>query len=110
MFMYYNLHKIRRNDVVEVKAGRDKGKRGKVLRMLYAIKPRAIVEGVNLVKKHQRRKQQEQQSQIVEVPQPVSASNLMLICKNCNRAVRVGFSVLKDGSKSRICKKCGEPL
>lgn len=104
------MYKIRRNDLVEVRSGKDKGKRGKVLRMFSAAKPRAIIEGVNLVKKHQRRKQQEQQSQIVEVPRPVSATNLSLVCKSCNRPVRIGFSLLKDGSKSRICKKCGEPL
>jgi large subunit ribosomal protein L24 len=103
------MYKIRRNDMVQVIAGKDKGKRGEVLR-LFSADSRAIVEGINLVKKHQRRRQQDQQAGIADVPMPIHLSNLMLICKNCNRPTRVGFMVLADGTKSRICKKCKEPL
>lgn len=103
------MYKIRRNDIVEVIAGNDKGKKGKVLRM-FPKRERAIVEGINLVKKHQRRRQQEQQAGIVQIPLPLHISNLMLICKNCNRRTRAGFVIQPDGTKSRICKKCKEPL
>jgi len=103
------MFKIRRNDIVQVIAGDDKGKKGRVLQLLPADN-RAIVEGINLVKKHRRRTQQEQQTGIMQIPAPVHLSNLALICKNCNRPARVGFVILKDGTKSRICKKCKEPL
>mgnify|MGYP000442140579 CR=1 FL=1 len=103
------MYKIRRNDIVEVIAGKDKGKKGKVLRM-FPNRERAIVEGINLVKKHQRRRQQEQQAGIVQIPLPLHISNLMLICKNCNRRTRAGFVIQSDGTKSRICKKCKEPI
>ena len=100
---------IRKNDTVLVIFGKDKGKKGKVLR-LFSRDNRAIIEGINLIKKHQRRRQQDQQAGIVKVPSPVDVSNLILICKNCNRATRAGFTMLADGTKSRVCKKCKEPV
>lgn len=103
------MFKIKRNDTVQVIAGKDKGKKGKVLKLLPDLN-RAIVESINLVKKHQRRTQQEQQTGISEIPAPIHISNLMLICRNCNRPVRAVFMVLKDGTKSRICKGCKEPI
>lgn len=103
------MHKIKRNDTVLVIAGRDKGKKGKVLHMFYGDN-RAIVEGVNLVKRHKRRTQQDQQAGIAQVPSTLSSSSLMLVCKNCNKPTRVGFITLADGTKSRICKKCKEPV
>jgi large subunit ribosomal protein L24 len=102
------MFKIRRNDIVQVVAGRDEGKKGKVLR-LFPKDNRAIVEGINLVKKHQRRTQQDQQAGITQIPLPIHLSSLMLVCKNCNRPTRVGFMILADGSTSRICKRCKEP-
>lgn len=103
------MYKIRRNDTVEVISGKDRGKKGKVLRV-FPKTGRAIVEGINLVKKHQRRKQQDQQTGIVQVPLSVNISNLILICKNCNRKTRAGFSVQPDGTRLRVCKKCKEPI
>ncbi len=103
------MYKIRRNDIVQIITGKDKGKKGKVLR-LFSMDNRVIVEGINLVKKHKRRTQQDQQVGKVEIPSPIHLSNLMLICKNCNRPTRAGFIILADGTKSRICKKCKEPL
>ena len=101
--------KIKRNDIVEVITGKDRGKKGKVLR-LYVEENRAIVEGINLVKKHRRRTQQDQQAGITDVPISIQLSNLMLICKNCNKLTKVGFITLSDGTKSRICKKCKQPV
>jgi large subunit ribosomal protein L24 len=103
------MFKIRRNDIVQVISGRDGGKKGKVLR-LFPLESRAIVEGINLVKKHQRRTQQDQQAKITQIPSPIDLSNLMLICKNCSKPTRVGMVILKDGTTSRICKKCKEPV
>ena len=99
--------KIRRDDIVFVTSGKDKGKQGKVLKVF--LKPnRAIVERINLVKKHLRRRREDQQSGIVSVEAPIHISNLMLLCRHCNRAVRVGFMMLKDGTKTRYCKNCKE--
>ena len=103
------MAKVRRNDMVQVIAGKEKGKKGKVLRF-FPMDNRAIVEGLNLVKKHQRRRQQEQQTGIAQISSPIHISNLMLICKNCNQPTRVGFLIAPDGTKSRICKKCKEPI
>lgn len=103
------MSNIRRNDIVQVGSGKDKGKKGKIL-SLFPKEGRAIVEGINLVKKHRRRTQQEQQGGVAQIPSPIALSNLMLICKNCNKPTRLGSMVLKDGTKSRICKRCKEPV
>jgi large subunit ribosomal protein L24 len=103
------MFKIKRNDIVQVIAGKDKGKKGRVLRLLPT-DYRAIVEGINLVKKHRRRTQQDQQGGIAQIPLPMHVSNLMLICKNCNKPTRVGFIVSKDKTRSRVCKKCKQAL
>ncbi len=103
------MRRIKRNDLVQVITGKDKGKKGKVLR-LSAVSQRAIVEGINLVKKHQRKTQQDQQGGLVEVPASIHLSNLMLVCKNCNRPSKVGIMVMKDGAKSRMCRKCKEAI
>lgn len=101
--------KIKRNDIAQVIKGRDKGKKGKVLTLLDLNK-RAIVEGINLVKKHKRKTQTDQQGGIVSIETPVSVSNLMLVCKHCARPVRVGLTRLKDGTKTRFCKACKEAI
>ena len=103
------MYKIRKDDTVQVIRGDDRGKKGKVLRILTQGN-RAIVEGVNLVKKHRRKTREDQQGGIVSIESSISLSNLMLFCKHCNRPNRVGFTVLKDGTKSRICKSCKETI
>jgi len=101
--------KIKRNDTVYVLTGRDKGKKGKVLRAVPG-ESRVLVEGVNLVKKHKRRTQTDQQGGIVSIESPIDISNLMLLCKHCNKPVRVGVKVLNDGAKVRVCKQCKEVI
>ncbi|MBI4972536.1 MAG: 50S ribosomal protein L24 [Candidatus Omnitrophica bacterium] len=101
--------KIRRGDNVQVIKGNDKGKKGKVVVVFPKIK-KALVEGINLVKKHKRKTREDQQGGIISLEAPISMASLMLLCKNCNRPVRVGFSALKDGTKSRVCKSCKEPI
>lgn len=101
------MARIKKNDTVLVIAGRDKGKKGKVL-TVFPGKGRAVVEGVNFVKKHMRRTRDEQQGGIIQKESSIDLSNLALFCKGCNRPTRVGISVLSDGTKARYCKKCKE--
>jgi len=94
---------------VQVLAGRDRGRRGEV-RQVIGDKDRAIVTGVNMVKKHQRAGGPQQPGGIIEREAPIDLSNLALVCRSCDQAVRVGFRVLEDGRKVRICKKCNEAV
>lgn len=103
------MQKIKKGDTVYILTGKDKGKTGKVLKVMLK-NNKALVERINLAKKHMRRRSEEQQGGIVEIEKPLNISNLALHCKQCNRPTRVGFTVLKDGSKSRFCKKCQEVI
>ncbi len=98
--------KIKREDFVYVIAGKDKGRKGKVLQVIPK-KQRVIVEGVNIVKKHQK-PTQTTQGGIIEKPAPIHVSNVMLVCPKCGKPTRVGFTFLEDGTKVRMCKKCKE--
>ncbi|MGB9668183.1 MAG: 50S ribosomal protein L24 [Thermosulfidibacteraceae bacterium] len=100
--------KIKRDDFVLVIAGKDRGRRGKVIRVIPK-ESRVVVEGVNIVKKHQR-PAPTKPGGIVEMPAPIHVSNVMLVCPRCNRPTRVGFGFLEDGRKVRVCKKCGENI
>jgi large subunit ribosomal protein L24 len=101
--------KIKKNDIVQAIKGKDKGKKGKILEILPDGK-RALVEGINLVKKHKRKTQQDQQGGVISIEASISVSNLMLFCKHCNHAARVGFKFLEDKTKTRFCKSCKEIL
>ena len=101
--------RIRKNDIVEVIGGKDKGKKGKVI-TYFPQNNVVLVEGVNFVKKCMRRTQQDQKGGIIEKEAPLHASNVMVVCKRCDKPVRVGASFLKDGSKARICRICKEVL
>jgi len=103
------MFRIKKNDTVQAIKGKDKGKKGRVLEV-FAERGRALVEGVNMVKKHKRKTQQDQQGGIVSIESPIALSNIMLVCKHCNRPSRVGFSVSKDGTKTRVCKACKEQV
>ena len=101
--------RIKKNDTVQAIKGKDRGKKGRVLEILSSGK-KALVEGINTVKKHKRRTQQDQQGGIVSIEMPIDISNLMLVCKQCNHPVRVGFKLLADKTKARFCKACQEVL
>jgi len=103
------MQKIRKNDIIQVVTGKDKGKKGKVVQVL-PIAGRALVEGINLAKKHKRQSRQDQQGGIVSIEMPIAIANIMLVCKHCDRPTRVGFSILKDGTKTRVCKSCKEAV
>jgi len=100
---------IRKNDSVMVIAGRERGKTGKVLRVIPE-KSRALVERMNLVKRHTRPRGAQQPGGIVEKEASIHISNLMVMCDKCNAPVRVGHKVLADGEKVRVCRRCGEPI
>jgi large subunit ribosomal protein L24 len=100
---------IRKNDSVMVIAGRERGKTGKVLRIL-SDKDAAIIERVNLVKRHRRPRGPQQPGGIIEKEARIHLSNLMVMCDKCNAPVRVGRKTLPDGEKVRICRRCGDPL
>ncbi len=101
--------RIKKNDIVQAVKGKDKGKKGRVL-TVFTDRKRALVEGIQMVKKHKRKTQQDQQGGITSIESSIALSNLMLICKQCNRPTRVGFAVAKDGTKTRVCKACKEQL
>lgn len=106
------MQRIKRGDTVEVIAGKDKGVRGEVLRVLPK-KDRVVVERVNVVKKHQRPVQagrQQVQPGIIEFEAPIHLSNVMLICTQCEEPTRVGYRVTEDGVKVRVCRKCGADI
>ena len=98
---------IRKNDMVVVIAGKDKGKRGKVLKVIPKTH-RVMIERVNLIKRHTKPGKGTQQGGIVERENPLDVSNVLLLCTKCERPVRVGHSYLADGKKVRVCKACGE--
>jgi large subunit ribosomal protein L24 len=98
---------IKKNDKVIVLTGKEKGKIGAVLKVDVE-KGRAVVEKVNLVKRHSRPGGKTAQGGIIEKESPLRISNLMLVCNKCAEPSRVGKRMLEDGSKVRVCKKCGE--
>jgi large subunit ribosomal protein L24 len=99
--------KIRKDDTVLVITGKDKGKKGKV-RFAYPGDNRIMVEGINMVKKHAKAKQQVKQAGIIEREAPISVASVMLLCAKCNKPARVGYKTLQDGRKARVCRACGE--
>ena len=103
------MQKIKKNDFVQITKGKDKGKQGKVISVIED-GARAIVEGLNLAKKHKRQSRQDQKGGIISIEMPLSISNLMIVCKHCSKPSRVGSMILKDGTKTRFCKACKEAL
>jgi large subunit ribosomal protein L24 len=100
---------IKKNDMVIVTKGKEKGKSGKVLRV-YPEKGKVIVEKLNFIKRHAKPSQQMRQGGIIEKEAPLTVSNLMLLCPKCNKPVRTGKRRLEDGKNVRVCRKCGDIL
>jgi large subunit ribosomal protein L24 len=101
--------KIKRNDIVKVMAGKDKGKTGKVLK-IFPVKNKALVEGVNYLKKHSRKSQDNPQGGIVQKESPIHISNLAIVCTRCSNPSRIKFSVMPDKAKVRVCGSCKETI
>ena len=100
---------VKKDDQVMVMAGKEKGKSGKLLRVI-AKKEGALIEKVNFVKRHSRPSGQNRQGGIIEKEAPVPLSNIMIICAKCTVPVKVGRKILEDGKRVRYCKKCGEHI
>lgn len=108
--------KIKRNDTVKILVGKDKGKTGKVLKVLHSAKgkdqDRVVVEGLNLKYKHVRPKRGGEKGQRIMFPFAISLSNIALVCPKCNKPTRLGYKVLDKApettreKRQRICKKC----
>lgn len=99
---------IRKGDKVKVITGKDKGKESRVLRA-YPERQRLVVEGVNMIKKHQRPTNKMPQGGILEVEGTIHVSNVMLLCPSCSQPTRIGRK-REDGTRIRVCKKCGNDI
>ena len=103
-------YKIKKNDTVMVITGRDRGKTGKVMKVLPE-RGRVVIERLNIVKRHSKQSRGAQSpGGIVEKEAPLHISNVMIFCDRCNAPVRVGVKANTDGSKSRVCRRCGEVI
>lgn len=103
--------KIKTGDIVLIIAGKDRTKKGKVIQVLPK-KNRIVIEGINIVKKHVRPKRSGEKGQRVEVPRPLSLSNVKIICPKCKKPTRVSYKSIQKGKekKVRMCKKCGQEI
>lgn len=100
--------KIHKGDTVLIISGKYRGKKSKVLQV-FPKEKKILAEGINLVKKHQRPRKAGEKGQVLELPKPMDASNVELICSKCGKATRTG-SKMSEGKKYRICKKCGQEI
>jgi ribosomal protein L24 len=98
---------IKRDDTVEIITGKDKKKRGTVIKTVPS-KNAILVRGLNMVSKTMRPRNQQEKGGIMQVEAPIDVSNVMIVCKKCGKT-RIGYQV-KDGKRIRVCKKCGEAL
>lgn len=101
--------KIKRGDKIKVLAGKDKGKTGKVLQV-FTQRNKISVEGINLLFKNVRPRKQGESGQRIQFPAPFSVSNVALICPKCGKVTRLGYKILENKKKIRICKKCKETV
>ena len=100
--------KIKKGDTVLIILGKDRGRKGKVLKA-FPKELKILVEGINLKKKHVRPKREGEKGQIVQIPAPIQISNVKVICPKCGKAIRVGYKIVEN-KKYRICKKCGQKV
>ena len=100
--------KIKKGDTVLIISGKDRNKKGKIVKS-FPTEGKVIIDGVNLIKKHQRAKKAGEKGQIVQIPSKINVSNVEIICPSCKKITRISSKVI-DGKKSRACKKCGKKL
>jgi large subunit ribosomal protein L24 len=100
---------VKKGDTVYVLNGKDGGKKGKVISVLPS-KHMVLVEGINMVTKHVKPRNQMQQGGIIHQEAPINADKVMLVCGKCGAPTKIGKKFLENGSKARICKKCGEVI
>ena len=101
--------RIKKGDTVKILSGKDRGTRARVLRV-FSDAGTAIVEGVNMKKKHQRSRRQDRKGEIILIPGPVFASAVQVVCPSCGKPARVGYGRNEAGRKVRMCKKCGKAI
>ena len=101
--------KIKKDDKVKVLTGKDKGKIGKVLKIVKKTN-KAVIENINVVKVHQRPTQANPQGGIVDKNMPIHVSNLMIMCNSCIKPTRISMKLLEDGKRVRICKQCNQQI
>ena len=100
---------IKKNDTVLVTAGKEKGKRGRVI-AVYPRENRLLIEKLNMIKRHTKPNQQLRQGGIVERENPISAANVQLICSKCDKPTSVARKVQGDGARARVCRTCEATL
>ena len=100
--------KLKKGDQIIVTLGKDKGKKGKIEKV-FPKKDAVVVAGVNVFKKHRKRRDESHPGGIVEIIKPIMASKVALICPKCGKETRIGYSITK-GVKVRICRKCEQPV
>ncbi|MCI4626470.1 MAG: 50S ribosomal protein L24 [Candidatus Magnetoovum sp. WYHC-5] len=100
---------IKKEDTVLIRTGKEKGKKGRVIRVLPE-EEKIIVEKINLITKHMKPNRQYSQGGRIEKENPIYASNVMLVCPQCGKPTRIGNTVLESGKKMRTCKKCKEVI
>jgi large subunit ribosomal protein L24 len=101
--------KLKKDDKVKIITGKDKGKIGKIMRVINK-KSRVVVENINVVKSHQKPSMKNPQGGIIDKEAPVDFSNVMLMCNHCMSPVRIKMKTLDDGNKVRVCRKCNETI
>jgi large subunit ribosomal protein L24 len=101
--------KTKKDDFVSIITGKDRGKRGKVLRV-FPKEQKVIVEKINMVKRHTKPRKMGEPSGIIEKEAKIHISNVMPICTRCDKPVRIGIKQLAEGDKVRCCKSCGDPI
>ena len=101
--------RIKKGDTAVVTTGKSKGKKGRILSVTPS-KETVVIEGINIVKRHTKPNKKYTQGGIIEKEAPVHISNVMLLCPKCNKPTRIGNTVLDDGRKLRVCKKCKEVM
>lgn len=100
--------KIKKSDTVLIITGKDRGKKGRVLEV-FPKEGKAVVEGLNLRKKHFKPKKTGEKGQVAQIPSALHISNLKLICSKCGKATRIGYK-MADEKKFRVCKKCNQEI
>ncbi|SMC75638.1 50S ribosomal protein L24 [Papillibacter cinnamivorans] len=100
---------IRKDDTVIVLSGKDRGKKGKVMRTVPDDN-KVIVEGINMVSRHTKPRKQGEEGGILQKEAPIYAGKVMRVCPKCGKPTRPAHQILADGSKARLCKKCGETI
>lgn len=103
------MQRIKRDDLVLVIAGKERGKQGQV-HEVFAAKQRVVIQGLNMIKRHQRQRTERTPAGIIEKEAPIHVSNVKLICRACQQPTRVGYRARPDGVKVRVCKKCNQDI